>query len=288
MRRRRIAAPLGKRAVPSSAAPDRCRPSARRARRKRSSVARSPGTPEAPGGEKRSRVPGDLPRAPCPRPAPLRSSLTCSRRCPRSGRGTPIAHAGTAAPSPLLPLRPSPGRGRRVTAGTPRAAPLLLRSAPAPSRSARRWLSSALHRRTGREAEGGAGAAPFTLAPSVPLTHSSPAPCRPRLPLAPPARSRGSANSPLAARAVAQPNLQAPPHGVPAASLPRRGSREGTAGRFGVGWAAGGEQQVGGGKEHRSPSAAVGPEPSFSGAPLRAPAAPPPRFKSLDAAARWR
>ena len=44
----------------------------------------------------------------------------------------------------------------------------------------------------------------------------------------------------------------------------------------------------GGGKEHGSPSAAVGPEPSLSGAPLGASAAPPPRFKSQDAAARWR
>lgn len=125
----KLGAPCQSRAAPSGAGPPRgagryvCGGSRRHSESERSppalrrtAAAPRPAEPEAelrraqhgdPRGTRRGEV---LPRPQrSPRPRQLRSSLTCSRRSPRSSRGTPIAHAGTAAPSPLLLLCPSLG-----------------------------------------------------------------------------------------------------------------------------------------------------------------------------------
>lgn len=233
--------------------------------------------------------PGALPAAGS---APLRSSLTCSRRCPRSGRGTPIAHAGTAVPSPLLPLRPSLGRGRRMTAGTPRAAPppiaarsralcpaLALECAPPPDgrRGGGRGGSSPAHARALRPPH---ALKPRLLPAPPPIGFAGSVPGDRELPIG---RSRCRATErpgPAPRRACRLP----PPAGG------RGRGRRGALALVGLGWDGlpATSNRWGGGKEHGSPSAAVGPEPSLSGAPLGASAAPPPRFKSQDAAARWR
>lgn len=194
--------------------------------------------------------PGALPAAGSAR---LRSSLTCSRRCPRSGRGTPIAHAGTAVPSPLLPPRPSLGRGRRMTAGTPRAAP-----PPIAARS--RALCPALALECAPPPDGRGGGGRGGSSPAHARALRPPHALKPRLlPAPPPIGFAGSVPGdrelPIGRSRCRATERPGPARPRPTACLPPPspggGSREGTAGRFGVGWAglgwaAGDEQQVGG------------------------------------------
>ncbi|XP_064301532.1 basic proline-rich protein-like [Phalacrocorax carbo] len=198
----------------------------------------SPNGPRAPPGRRSTRAPV-FPRAP---PSPPRGTdavagaapylllpplLPAPRLLPPPDpHRTPLpahtGHAARGAPEPLT----EPGGVRWSLAGC--AFSRSLSSPRSPSRSARRWVRSAPRPPDGAgrgEAEGGAGRGggrggtpTHTLSPS-PATRKPHLSRRLRLPLAPPARPRGNANSALATRAVAQPKHQAPPHGVPTASF---------------------------------------------------------------------
>lgn len=292
---RRIAAPFGKRAAPSSAAPDRCRPSARRARRKRSSVVRSTGTPKHPAGRSAPASPeispgrpargrlGSAPLLPYLQP-PLPSLRPRDPHRPR-GHRRPLA----APPSPSVPgTRPEDDRWDPARRSSSDRRPLP-RALPGAGSRVRSAAGREERRRERREQPRSRSRPPSpsrtqTPPPAGPASHwlRRLGPGGPRTPHWPLALSRNGTARPR----------QAPPHGVPAASLPRRGVAGGDGGALWrwLGWAGlpATSNRWGGGKEHGSPSAAVGPEPSLSGAPLGASAAPPPRFKSQDAAARWR
>lgn len=211
---------------------------------KRSSIARSTGTPEAPGGEKCSRVPRDLPaRASSAPPLPAAAAALA----PAAGPPSP-----TRAPPP--PRRSSfsvrlSGRGaanerdRRVTAGIPRAAP------PVASRSLALCPALALECAPSPDGRGGGGRGGSSPAHARSLR--PPHALKPRLLLVPP--SIGSASS--------VPGEHELPIGSsrcratePPGPTPRRAGRllppAGVAGRgwrgvSALGWEACGEQQVG-------------------------------------------
>lgn len=248
---RRIAAPFGKRAAPSSAAPDRCRPSARRARRKRSSVVRSTGTPKHPAGRSAPASPeisrrrpargrlGSAPLLPYLQP-PLPSLRPRDPHRPR-GHRRPLA----APPSPSVPgTRPEDDRWDPARRSSSDRRPLP-RALPGAGSRVRSAAGREERRRERREQPRSRSRPPSpsrtqTPPPAGPASHwlRRLGPGGPRTPHWPLALSRNGTARP-------RPTACLPP------PSPGGGSREGTAGRFGVGWAglgwaAGDEQQVGG------------------------------------------